>query len=146
MMKARSFTDPILEHLFPSAFYFCRVVRKLLARPKNQVWSLHQSTSLYFCIHAFSCHAVAYLLMSIFPILTASTTDNKAYLQPLRHLYVLSTRQRITDCISIRSSRYIDEPLQTPSEGDGPRVVYVPGDLGDPTVIHAIRRSFEGRS
>lgn len=60
---------------------------------------------------------------------------------------MLSTRQRITDSVSIRSSRYINEPLQTPSQAVGyPQVVYMPGDLTDQMVTQAVRRSFEGMS
>lgn len=88
--------------------------------------------------------AVAYLLMSIFPVLSTSTSDNKSYLQALRHFYVLATRKKITDCVSIRSNQYVDNP-RSPDDS-GSCVVYIPRDLGDPAISHSINRSFQGMS
>jgi len=89
--------------------------------------------------------AVAYLLMSIFPYLSKASIVNKAYLQAFRHFYVLATRQRITDCIEIRSNTYVDEPLNVDNESETVTVKYIARKLDDPVSAHAINRSFEGK-
>lgn len=84
--------------------------------------------------------------MSIFPCLSRTSADNKAYLQAFRHFYVLATRQRITDCIEVRSNAYVNEPLNVDNESESFTVKYIARKLDDPARAHAINRSFEGTS
>lgn len=81
--------------------------------------------------------------MSIFPALSTSTADNKAYLQACRHFYVLAARQKITDRVSIRSNKYMNAPLRSSTEITAD-TLYTRCDFLDPYISHAISRSIEG--
>jgi len=55
---------------------------------------------------------VAVLLMSLFPVWPSSTSDQQYHLQPLRHLYVLATRQRAIDAIDVDTWQPVFIPLE----------------------------------
>jgi len=60
---------------------------------------------------------VAVLLMSLFPVWPSSTSDQQYHLQPLRHLYVLATRQRAIDAIDVDTWQPVFIPLEVKEEG-----------------------------
>ncbi|GAX79204.1 hypothetical protein CEUSTIGMA_g6644.t1 [Chlamydomonas eustigma] len=58
-----------------------------------------------------SKEAVAALLVSLFPRLPTSTTDNRCHLQALRHLYALAAQPRCLTAIDIDSGQEVVVPL-----------------------------------
>lgn len=57
---------------------------------------------------------------------------------------MLAARRKITDCVSIRSNRYVKSTNRAPVQ-DGPDIRYVLRDVDDPGAMHAIHRSFIGK-
>lgn len=89
--------------------------------------------------------AVAYLVMSIFPALSVSSSDNRAHLQALRHFYVLATHQRIVDQIDVRSNRYLESPVRFGDSEPDRQILY--NDTSENFVFDRyLQRSFEGMS
>ncbi|KAI8101758.1 hypothetical protein M9434_006824 [Picochlorum sp. BPE23] len=90
-----------------------------------------------------STEDVAYLVMSIFPALSVSSSDNRAHLQALRHFYVLATHQRIVDQIDVRSNRYLESPIRLGDSEPDRQISY--NDTSENFVFDRyLQRSFEG--
>lgn len=51
-----------------------------------------------------SNHAIAALVISLYPMYPQSTLDNVYHLQALRHLYVLATEPRYLECVDVETS------------------------------------------
>jgi anaphase-promoting complex subunit 1 len=56
---------------------------------------------------AESKESVAFLLISLYPILPSSTTDNRYHLQALRHFYVLAARERRLSSVDIDTGKQV---------------------------------------
>jgi anaphase-promoting complex subunit 1 len=54
-----------------------------------------------------SKESVAFLLISLYPILPSSTTDNRYHLQALRHFYVLAARERKLSSVDIDTGKQV---------------------------------------
>jgi len=68
---------------------------------ESETWGLSEDSHSAFAL------AVAYLVVSLYPICIVRSGDNILYIQAYRHLYVLAARTKFTDKIDIVSNRLV---------------------------------------
>jgi anaphase-promoting complex subunit 1 len=99
------------------SFKTLRILRKRLDyESKHSVFGYQQainhaigflflgSGSLTFCN---SKESIAYIYISIFPIFSSNPNDNDKFLQPLRHLYILSCISKVLETRDIETKKVV---------------------------------------